>query len=59
MKMKKAWSNLFDAAALVYYKLWKFVYVSIYFYFLPALTIVFVFRFGDLKLESDDDPCDD
>ena len=57
--MKKAWSNLFDAAALVYYKLWKFVYVSIYFYFLPALTIVFVFRFGDLKLESDDDPCDD
>ena len=46
--------------ALLMYKFYKLIYVTLYFYFFPALTVVFVFQFGDLQLvDADADPCDD
>ena len=57
-QMKKVWSSIFNCLALLSYKLFKFAYVSLYFYFFPALTVVFVFHFGDLRLEDTEaDPC--
>ena len=56
--ISKIFREIFNLVALVIFKIFKFVYVVIYFYFMPTLTRVFVFFYGDLALKADIDECD-